>query len=103
MKSTAMKHSKLLSCIAAVALAVSTPSLFATDFTVTMQDFTFTPNAISIGVGDSITWTNVVGFHTSTSGSPPGTSDGLWDSGGFSAPGSYTLTFTNAKTYPYYC
>ena len=106
-KSTAMKHSKLLSHVAAIAMALTavTSSLFAASHTVTMNDFSFSPSSLNIGVGDSVTWTNAGGTHTSTSGSPPGTADGLWTSGTVSSPGTFTLTFANfaPKTYPYYC
>ena len=48
-------------------------------------DFGFSPQNITITVGDTVTWTNTGGFnHTATSGTTTGGSphpDGLWDSG----------------------
>ena len=102
-----MKHSKLLSRIAVIAMALTAVSsqLFAADYTVTMDNFSFTPATLSIGVGDTVTWTNTSGTHTTTSGSPPGTADGLWNSGTLTSPSSFKLTFANfpAKSYPYFC
>jgi plastocyanin len=70
---------------------------------------TFNPAALSVNQGDTVIWTNAAPFtpHTSTSGSPPGTPDKLWDSGSLSQSGPKTLTMTFAnfapRTYPYYC
>ncbi len=65
---------------------------------------TFNPPVVSISVNDSVIWDWKGTFHSSTSGSPPGTPDGLWDSGVItSTPHFFTNTFTTAGSYPYYC
>jgi plastocyanin len=79
----------------------------AASFTVIQQNFQFNPNTISISPGDTITWTNIESFtpHTSTSGSPPGTPNGLWNGGTENPHTSFTFTFTSFApgTYPFYC
>lgn len=60
---------------------------------------TFSPSTVSINVGDQVTWTFDSSIHTTTSGSSC-TANGLWnDSGG----PTFSYTFTNAGTYPYFC
>jgi len=102
-----MKHYKLSSLVAAIAIGLIalTSNVFAASYTVNMNDFSFSPSLLTIGVGDTVTWTNIGGTHTTTSGSPPGTADGLWTSGTLTAPASFTHTFTNVspKSYPYFC
>jgi len=65
---------------------------------------TFNPPVVSISVNDSVIWDWQGTFHSSTSGSPPGTADHLWDSGLItSTPHFFTNTFTTAGTFPYFC
>ena len=77
---------------------------------VTIQDFSFSPSAVTIKVGTTVTWTNSgPASHTTTSGS------GVWDSGALSAPsggggygggsagGTFQFTFNTPGTYPYHC
>jgi plastocyanin len=65
---------------------------------VTVQDFTFTPDDLTIAVGDTVQWDNVDGFHnvvadggTFTSGPPA------------SDPWTFSHTFNSAGTFAYYC
>ena len=69
---------------------------------VSMQDFSFTPQTISINVGDTVQWTNNGGSHTTTSGSNC-TADGTWNSGLLGQGQSFSHTFTEAGTFPYFC
>ena len=64
---------------------------------VTVDNFAFTPAAITIEAGQSIRWTNeqAVG-HTVTS------SDDVWDAS-LEGSGSFEFTFTAPGTYPYFC
>jgi glucose/arabinose dehydrogenase/plastocyanin len=69
-------------------------------------DFGFSPQDVAVRVGDTVTWTNTGSFnHTTTSGTTSGGPhpDGLWDSGYLSSGASYSHTFTQAGTFPYYC
>src|SRR5690349_6120903 len=95
---------RLLVSVAVLLLLRS--ALWAASYTVQMTgSFTFSPNTLSIGEGDSVTWTNVGIFaHTTTSGTAP-TPNGLWNSGSVGGSGHYTVTYTNFAngTYPFYC
>ncbi|HZR17925.1 MAG TPA: TIGR03118 family protein [Verrucomicrobiae bacterium] len=64
---------------------------------VVFQNFSFTPQTVSIQVGDTVVWTNAGGFHTVTGdGTDP-----------FCGPNAVATTcsetFTNAGTFPYHC
>jgi len=77
---------------------------------VTIQDFSFSPAAVTVKVGTTVKWTNNgPSAHTATSNT------GNWDSGqvsgptsgggygGGSAGGTYQHTFMAAGTYDYHC
>jgi plastocyanin len=101
-----MKYSNLSWSVALITLIMACLySGRAANVTVTMSDFSFSPASITIGQGDTVTWTNLDDTHTSTSGSPPGTPDMLWDSGTTTNSQSFSLTFSNfpAQSYPYFC
>jgi plastocyanin len=101
---------KLGRCLALMPLGLAialwlAPSLWAATFTVQMTGFTFSPNTLSIGQGDTVIWTNLGPFgHTSTSGNAPNHS-GLWDSGTLGGSQTFAATFNNfaPRTYPYFC
>ncbi len=67
-------------------------------------DFGFSPQNVTVTVGDTVTWTNTGGFnHTTTSGTTTGGSphpDGLWDSGYLSSGQSYSHVFTKPAPFP---
>jgi plastocyanin len=58
----------------------------------------------TIHVGDTVQWVWVNGFHSTTSGTCSGacTPDGIWNSGAGSGM-TFTHTFTQAGTFPYFC
>jgi plastocyanin len=92
---------------AAVVSLLSLRSAQAASYNVLMSNFVFTPASLSIGQGDTVTWTNTAPLtpHTSTSGSPPGTPNGLWTSGTVNPNLTFSLTFNGfgPGSYPYYC
>ena len=60
----------------------------------------FDPDALTINVGDTVTWTNNDGMaHTATSTSGPVS----FDSGNIASGGTWSFTFTDAGTYDYKC
>ena len=77
----------------------------ATTHDVDMVGFAFSPSTVTVQSGDSVRWTMRDEFtsHTSTSGTPPGTADGLWDSGFLATGQTFTRAFSQAGTFPYYC
>ena len=93
MKSTCIAASLLL--IAATAGAVDVP--------VSMVDFAFSPDSITINPGDVVVWTNNgIYTHTSTSG-VNGVPDGLWNSGDLGSGATYRHAFPVDGRFPYYC
>ncbi len=77
---------------------------------VTIQDFSFSPAAVTVMVGTTVKWTNNgPSAHTTTSNT------GTWDSGQLSSPtsgggygggsagGTYQHTFMAVGTYAYHC
>ncbi len=62
----------------------------------------FTPQAVTIQVGDTVQWNWAGNFHSSTSGIP-GAPDGLWDSGVLNNGATFSQTFTDAGAFNYFC
>ena len=62
----------------------------------------FTPQNVSIHVGDTVQWTWAASGHSSTSGIP-GQPDGLWDSGVQNIGFVFNHTFPTAGTFNYFC
>lgn len=85
-----------------VILAIA-PAALATTTNVSLVNDTFSPANVTINVGDTVKWNWENGTHSTSSGSPPGTKNNIWDSGDNSSPFSYSITFTNAGSFPYFC
>ncbi|HEY3107828.1 MAG TPA: galactose oxidase-like domain-containing protein, partial [Chloroflexota bacterium] len=65
---------------------------------VTIADFAFQPNALTVQVGQTVSWTNSgLRNHTATSDT------GLWDSGTLAQGGSFSFAFGTPGTYAYHC
>jgi len=65
---------------------------------VAMVNFSFSPALLIVRTGATVTWTNDDAVdHTATS------DDGVWDSGLFGSGGTFSFTFDQPGTYPYYC
>ena len=66
--------------------------------TVTMKNFDFTPMAMTVATGDTVTWTNADGEpHTVVS------VDGLFRSAALDQNDSFKFTFTKTGTFKYVC
>jgi plastocyanin len=63
----------------------------------------FVPQNVTINVGDSVEWTWVGAIAHSTTSGTPGNPDGMWDSGLHTEPFTFSVTFTTAGTFPYFC
>ena len=70
-------------------------------------DQTSGSSTTTLHVGDTVQWTWVAGLpHSTTSGSCPGGNcqpSGLWDSGINGAGHTFSQTFRQSGTFPYYC
>jgi PKD repeat protein len=103
---------------AAIALLLLGGSASAATFVVsvgqngtTFLDQASGTNTTTIHVGDTVQWNWASGPHSTTSGTcQPGggtyggcTANGVWDAGVHSAGYSYSRTFGQTGTFPYYC
>lgn len=86
----------LLTACGGTATTTTTSSTAEPAQTITLQDFTFSPKAVTVKVGDSVTWTNADSVpHTVTSEA--------FDSGSLAQGQSFTYTFDKAGTFDYKC
>ena len=70
----------------------------AASTTVTIKDFDFAPAAVTVNVGDTVTWTNAgPSPHSATA------NDGSFDTGVYGEGGSRSHTFDQAGTFSYIC
>ena len=90
--------------IAMPLLLVGSPSVKANDqpsaanVAVKIDNFVFGPQAITVPVGTTVTWTNSDDIpHTAVS------TDGVFKSKVMDTNEKFSYTFTKAGTYPYYC
>ncbi len=88
-------HGRL--AVATLAWAFGCWQLTAALTNVNIGLYGYNPSAVAINVNDQVQWTWLSDYHSVTS------SQGLWDSGLYNSGFTYTLTFTNAGTFPYYC
>jgi uncharacterized protein (TIGR03118 family) len=96
-----MRTQFILRLLIAGLAAVET--LDAADHAVQIQNFSFVPKNLTVAPGDSVTWRNGDAFdHTSTSGTPTAP-DGIWNSGGLGQGQTFSYTFANGGTFPYFC
>lgn len=82
----------------ALMAALVTGSTLAADESVAIAGFAFDPAAVTVSVGDSVTWTNGDGVgHTATA------DGGAFDTGTIAGGGSDSVTFSAAGTFAYHC
>lgn len=62
----------------------------------------FSPQDVTIQVGDTVQWTWAASGHSTTSGTP-GQPNGIWDSGVQNSGFVFSQTFSTAGTFPYFC
>jgi len=88
----------LLLLFAGSSRATATDQPFAADVAVKIDNFVFGPQAITVPVGTTVTWTNSDDTpHTAVS------TDGVFKSKVMDTDEKFSYTFTKAGTYSYYC
>lgn len=71
---------------------------------VTVRQFRYMPQELAVKAGSKVTWTNQDQIlHTATAGATPGTADGKFDGSMDGVGQSFTFTFDQPGTYPYFC
>ncbi|MFI5294658.1 MAG: CHRD domain-containing protein [Thermodesulfovibrionales bacterium] len=90
--------------VVSVFIFLLSTAAFAATVPVSIVDFAFSPQNITIEVGDTVVWTNNGAFpHTTTSGTNFPTGNGIWDSHVLSPGQFFPFTFTQPGLYPYFC
>ncbi|HEY3242722.1 MAG TPA: plastocyanin/azurin family copper-binding protein [Phycisphaerae bacterium] len=88
---------------ALIALSACGAAARAANHNVSIANLTFTPQFLTIDLGDTVSWTNNDGtLHTATSGTNY-TPDGVFDSDLLLPGDSYTFQFTSPGEFPYFC
>jgi LPXTG-motif cell wall-anchored protein len=94
-----LKRLLYLATLSIMALLIFAPAASAQDeMTVSIQDFFFEPDQLTVAPGTTVTWVN--------DGEQPHTStadDGTWDSGTLQPGESYSFTFDDPGDYSYLC
>ncbi len=88
----------LLLVICAALVLVAPIGTRAATHAVAIAGFAFSPQELTVTVGDTVTWTNTDAVaHTATS------TAGAFDSGEIAQGASYSVTFTSPGTFDYVC
>jgi plastocyanin len=95
-----IKFAIVLCCAALVPLLSSRAATIQVQ--VGADGLKFTPQNVTIQVGDTVQWVWAASGHSSTSGTP-GNPDGMWDSGVQNIGFVFNQTFTTAGTFNYFC
>src|SRR3972149_2724295 len=74
----------------------------ATTVTVKILSSSFSPNSITVNVGDTVLWMWETNFHSSTSTSVP-VSANAWDSGTLNSGATFKYVVSVAGEYKYKC
>jgi LPXTG-motif cell wall-anchored protein len=94
-----LKRLLYLAILSMAAMLISAPAVSAQDeMTVSIQDFFFDPDQLSVAPGTTVTWVNEgQAPHTTTA------DDGTWDSGTLQPGEDFSFTFDQPGTYTYHC
>jgi LPXTG-motif cell wall-anchored protein len=94
-----LKRILYLAILSMAAMLISAPAVSAQDeMTVSIQDFFFDPDQLSVAPGTTVTWVNEgQAPHTTTA------DDGTWDSGTLQPGEDFSFTFDQPGTYTYHC
>ncbi|MGB1821098.1 MAG: plastocyanin/azurin family copper-binding protein [Ilumatobacteraceae bacterium] len=83
----------------AASTTTSSPAVVVTTHSIDISGFSFAPSALTVEVGDTVTWTNFdSAIHTVTFNDSPSLS-----SGGLQEGDTHSVTFDNVGTYAYGC
>lgn len=97
---TLIKHAMMVGCAALFALAYADAATVQVQ--VAADGLKFTPQDVTIQVGDTVQWIWAASGHSTTSGTP-GLPNGIWDSGVQNSGFVFNQTFTTAGSFAYFC
>jgi plastocyanin len=81
----------------ALMVGIGAGPALAADRIVTISGFSYSPNTVTVNVGDTVTWTNQdASAHTATS-------SGNFNTGNIAQNASKSVTFNSAGTFDYIC
>jgi plastocyanin len=83
------------------ALLLPLPAAAADQTVAVGPAFVFSPSAVSVSPGDTVTWVWQEGPHSTTSDAASGLE--VWDSGILGAGANFAHTFQTPGDHPYYC
>jgi plastocyanin len=93
-----MKFPRTRAVAAMVLLVLSVVAANAANIEVKIDNFTYSPQTITVKAGDTVTWANGDDIpHTVTS------KTGVFKSRALDTDDKFTFTFTTPGTFPYFC
>jgi len=95
-----IKFALLACCVAATPLLSAKATTFQVQ--VGAGGLKFTPQNLTVQLGDTVEWIWAADEHSTTSGTP-GNPDGIWNSGIRDTGFTFSYTFSTGGTFPYYC
>ena len=88
----------LLGSALAASAAMLAPAALAADANIDIAGFAFSPQTVTVKVGDTVTWANSdAQSHTASA------DGGAWDTGTIGGNSSKSVTMTTAGTFKYHC
>lgn len=97
-RGTAMRRGALAVAGSALLLLSLAGLVSAADHAVAISGFSYSPETITVAVGDTVTWTNSdAQAHTATA------NDGSFDTDAINNGASQSVTFSTAGTFAYHC
>jgi plastocyanin len=88
----------LMASVIAVSTAALAPAVLAADTTIDIAGFAFSPQSVTVKVGDTVTWAN-----SDAQGHTASADNGAWDTGTISGNTSKSVTMTTPGTFAYHC
>lgn len=91
--------------LSALPVLFPVPTGARADVAVLVGDFYFSPQNAAISAGETVTWSWIEGFHSTTSGTGPSdpNAGAIWNATGFAGEPPFQHTFLTPGVYPYFC
>ena len=100
---TAATPRLLAAALAALAMAPAVAAAQSEQVSAEIKLFSYQPATLQVEPGTTVTWTNQDGIEHSVTSGEPGDPTDAFDSGFFTQGQTFSHTFTEPGTYPYFC